>query len=88
MITNIEDLKNVKVGDVVDISLSLKKIDGQNIKLDAQIECCDVITCIRRKDICRECAFVEIPDCYDRYICHWRHRPDENEVYFKLLKSK
>lgn len=88
MIENIEDLKNVKVGDVVDISLRLKKFDGQNIQLDAQIKCCDATTCIRRENMCCECIFVEIPDCYNRYICNWRHRPDENEVYFKLLKSK
>lgn len=83
MITDINDLANVKVGEVVNIAINVKNLNDKIVPMIGTIRCSKIYNSFAP---CEQCAFDNIMDCVYNEICYSKRRPDKKNVYFELIK--
>lgn len=84
MITNIKDLANVKVGEVVNIAINIKDLNDNIVPMIGTIRCSKTYNSLAP---CEQCAFDNTMDCAYNEICYSKRRPDKKSVYFELVES-
>lgn len=83
MITNIKDLANVKVGEIVNITINVKDLNDNIVPMIGTIKCSKTYNLLAP---CKQCAFDNTMDCAYNKICYSKGGPDRKSVYFELAK--